>query len=58
MTLEQHSSNHVTHKDSFFFKSEIGQWHPIVLFSQKIIAKTRYETYNPELLAIVEVFKT
>ena len=37
----------------------LGQWHLIAIFSQKIIpSKTRYETYNGELLAIVETFKT
>ena len=38
--------------------SETGQWHPVAYYSQKIIlAKTRYETHNAELLAIVEAFK-
>ena len=38
---------------------DLGQWHPIAFFSRKIIpAETRYETYNGELLAIVEAFKT
>ena len=46
----------MTHKD---LNSEIGQWHPVAFFSQKMIpAETRYETYDEELLAIVEVFKT
>ena len=36
-----------------------GQWHPVVYFFRKMIpAKTRYKTYNAELLAIVEAFKT
>ena len=36
-----------------------GQWHPVAFFSRKmILAETRYETHNGELLAIVEVFKT
>ncbi len=51
----------MTNKDlnSDFPKSKIGQWHPIVFFSQKIILlKTRYETHNQEIRAIVEVFKT
>ena len=37
----------------------LGQWHPVAFFSRKMIpAKTKYETHNGELLAIVEVFKT
>ena len=37
---------------------DLGQWHPVVFFSRKMIpAKTRYETHNRELLVIVEVFK-
>ena len=59
MTLDQYSSGHVTHKDPIFSKSEIGQWHPVAFFSQKMIpAETRYETHDQELLAIVEAFKT
>ena len=39
--------------------SNSGQWNPIAYFFRKMIpAETRYETYNGELLAIVEVFKT
>ncbi len=35
------------------------QWHAIAFFSRKIIpAKTRYETHDSELLAIIKVFKT
>ncbi len=59
MTSDQHSSGHVTHEDPNSPKSEIGQWHPIAFFFQKMIpAETRYKTYNQELLAIVEAFKT
>ena len=37
----------------------LGQWHLIVFYSQKIIsAKTRYQIHNNELLAIVKSFKT
>ena len=37
----------------------LDQWHPVVLFLRKMIpAKTRYETHNGELLAIIEAFKT
>ena len=39
--------------------NDLGQWHPVAFFSHKMIpAKTRYETHNGELLAIVEAFKT
>ena len=38
---------------------DLGQWHLIAFFSQKMIpAKTRYEMHNGKLLAIVETFKT
>ncbi len=37
----------------------LGQWDSIAFFSRKMIpAKTRYETHDGELLAIVEAFKT
>ena len=37
----------------------LGQWHPLAFFLQKMIsAETRYETYDGKLLAIVEAFKT
>ncbi len=59
MTLDQHSSDHVTHEDPISSKSEIGQWYPVAFFSQKMIpAETRYKTHDQELLAIVEAFKT
>ncbi len=36
----------------------LGQWHPVAFFFRKIIpAETQYETYNGELLPIVEAFK-
>ena len=39
--------------------SDSGQWNPVAYFSRKMIpAKTRYETHDRELLAIVEAFKT
>ena len=39
--------------------SKSGQWHPVALFSRKmILVETRYKTYNQERMAIVEVFKT
>ncbi len=38
---------------------DLGQWHPVAFFSWKMIpVKTRYETHDDELLAIVEAFKT
>lgn len=60
MTLDQHSSNHVTHKNYFnFSKSEIRQWHPLAFFLQEMItAETWYKTYNKEMLSIIGVFKT
>lgn len=49
----------MTYADSNFSKSEIGQWHSVAFFSQKIIpAKTWYKTHNQKLLAIIEAFKT
>ena len=39
--------------------NNLGRWHPVAFFSRKmILAETRYETHNGELLAIVEAFKT
>ena len=39
--------------------NDLGQWHLVAYFLHKIIsAKTWYKTYDRELLAIVEVFKT
>ena len=59
MTLDQHFSGHVTHKDPISSKSEIGQWYPVAFFSQKMIpTKARYKIYGQKLLAIVEAFKT
>ena len=37
----------------------LGQWHPVAFYLQKIIpAETRYKIHNGELLSIVEAFKT
>ena len=37
----------------------LSQWHSIAFYSRKmILAKTWYETYNDELLTIIEAFKT
>ncbi len=47
--LDQLSSDHVTHENlnPISSKSEIGQWHPVAFFSQKMIpAKTRYKTHD------------
>ena len=39
--------------------NNLGQWHPIAFFSRKmILAKTWYETYDGELLKVIETFKT
>ena len=38
--------------------NDLGQWHPVAYFLHKMIpTKTRYKTYNGELLAILKVFK-
>ena len=37
---------------------DLGQYHPVVFFSQKmILAETRYDIHDSEFLAIVETFK-
>ncbi len=57
----QFTSNYVTHENlnPISSKSEIGQWHLVAFFSRKMIPpKIQYKTYDQELLAIVEVFKT
>jgi hypothetical protein len=37
---------------------EEGQWHPVAFWLRKLIlAETRYETHDQELLAMVAVFK-
>ena len=39
--------------------ASLNQWYLVAYFSKKMIpAKTRYETHDVELLAIVEAFKT
>ena len=39
--------------------NDLGQWHPVVYFLHEIIlAEIQYETYDGELLAIIEAFKT
>ena len=38
---------------------DLGRWHPVAFISHKmILVETRYKTYNSELLAIVQAFKT
>ena len=45
--------------DSNSNQSDFCQWYPIAYFFRKMIfAETGYKTYDTELLAIVEVFKT
>ena len=37
----------------------LGQWHPIAFYSQKMIPlETRYKTYEGKLLVIIKAFKT
>ena len=48
-----------TSPDRIVIKTNLGQWYPVTFFSRKMIpVETRYETYDSELLAIVEAFKT
>ena len=48
-----------TSPDGVVTKIDLGQWHLVAFFLRKMIpAKTRYETHDGELLAIVEAFKT
>ena len=48
-----------TRPDGVVTKTDLGQWHPVAFFLRKMIpAETRYETYDGELLAIVEAFNT
>lgn len=50
---------YVTYTNPNLSTSEIAQWHIVAFFSQKMIsAKTKYKSYNGELLVIIEVFKT
>ena len=44
---------------SQLISDNLGRWHLVAFFFQKmILAETRYETHNSELLAIIEAFKT
>ena len=39
--------------------NDLGQWHPLAFFLLIItMTDIRYEIYNDELLAIIEIFKT
>lgn len=59
MILDQYSSNYVSNKDLIDSKSKIGQWYPIVFFSQNMITiEILYKTHHHKLLNIVEIFKT
>ena len=47
-----------TSPDEVVTKADLGQWHPVLFFSRKMIpAETQYKTYDGKLLAIVEAFK-
>ena len=38
---------------------DLGRWHPVAFFSQKMIpVEIRYKPHDGEFLAIVEAFKT
>ena len=55
--LSQRTSK--TNLDEVVTKTNLDQWYPVAFFLRKMIpAETWYETYNGELLAIIEVFKT
>ena len=59
--LSQLTSDWVTldSKSNLTKKSDFGQWYPVAYFSRKMIPiETWYKTYDAELLAIVEAFKT
>ena len=48
-----------TRPDGVITKTDLGKWYLVVFFLSKIIpAETQYKTYDSELLAIVEAFKT
>ncbi len=54
MTSDQFYSRYVTYKDPNSSKSKFSKWYQITFFSRKmILAKTRYETHDQELLAII-----
>ena len=44
---------------SWLTSDDLGRWHLVDFFSHKmILVETEYQTYDGELLAIVEAFKT
>ena len=48
-----------TSLNGIVIKANLGQWHPVEFFFKRMIpTKTWYKTYNGELLAFVEAFKT
>ena len=48
-----------TSLDGVVTKTDLGQWYLVAFFSRKMIpVETWYKTYNGDLLAIVETFKT
>lgn len=60
LTFDQSFSGHVIYKNlNSSAKSKIDIWHPVVFLSRKIIsAKTWYKTYDQEVQAIVDAFKS
>ena len=45
--------------DRVVTKTDLGQRHPVVFFSRKmILAEIQYKTHDGKLLAIVKAFKT
>ena len=60
LTTEKDLTGQVIHEtNDLNLPFEIGQWHLVIFFSQKLIlTEIYYKTYNQELLAIVEAFKT
>ena len=48
-----------TNLNKIIIKINLGHWHLVTFFSQKIIlAKTWYKTHNNKFLAIIKAFKT
>ena len=59
MRVETDASRHIIGGMLSQLTNDLGQWHPMACFLYKLIpAKTRYETHNGKLLAIVKAFKT
>lgn len=55
ITSDQIFSDHVIYENySDFSKSGIDQWHPVIIFSRKmILAEMQYTTHDQKLLAII-----